>query len=127
MALIKDKIKQDLLQARKDKQQLVVTELSTLLGEIERVDANKLTEELEISIVKKYLDNLFLAAQTSDLANQQYGMVQGYLPTQLTTKETSSIISQLENKSIPAVMKHFSAHYMGKHDKKVISELLKNL
>lgn len=125
--MIKDTIKQDLLQARKNKHQLAVTELSTLLGEVERVDANKLTAELEISIVKKYLDTLLLSAQTSDLANQQYAVVQGYLPKQLTTDETSSIISQLENKSIPAVMKHFSAHFMGRHDKKVISDLLKNL
>lgn len=125
--MIKDKIKQDLLQARKNKHQAAVTELSTLLGEIERADSSKLTDELEISIVKKYLDNLLLSAQTSDLANQQYDMVQGYLPKQLTNDETSSIISQLENKSIPAVMKHFSSHFMGRHDKKVISELLKNL
>ena len=49
-----------------------------------------------------------------------------YLPKMLTKEEIKNIISSLENKSVPTVMKHFKANFNGSVDMKLVQEILKD-
>ncbi len=49
-----------------------------------------------------------------------------YLPKMLTKEEIKNIISSLENKSVPTVMKHFKANFNGSVDMKLVQEVLKD-
>ena len=42
-------------------------------------------------------------------------------------EEIKEIISGLEDKSVPAVMKHFKANYAGKVDMRLVGTVLKSL
>ena len=57
---------------------------------------------------------------------RQIEYVKKYLPQLLSEEEIKEIISKLEDKSMPAIMKHFKANYQGKVDMKLVSILAKN-
>lgn len=124
--MIKNQIKKDLLEARKNRHSFKVTALSTLLGELERVDANKLTTSVEVGIIKKYLANLLPLAQTSDLADLEYALVEQYLPNQMTNEDIVKVLANLPDKSLKAVMLFFKNNYDGLYDAAVVSKLVQN-
>lgn len=80
----------------------------------------ELTEEAE---------NYKLAGNLEEVANinEQKSILEKYLPKMLTVEEIKNIINELDDKSIPSVMKHFKAHYNGLCDMKLVSETVKNL
>lgn len=49
-----------------------------------------------------------------------------YLPKQLSEEEIRTIILSLSDKSVPAVMKHFKAHYAGQCDMGLVSKIARN-
>lgn len=49
--------------------------------------------------------------------------VASFLPKLLSEEEVKAIISSLEDKSIPSVMKHFKANYAGKVDMSMVNRL----
>ncbi len=57
---------------------------------------------------------------------RQIEYVKKYLPQLLSEEEIKEIISKLEDKSMPSIMKHFKANYQGKVDMKLVSILAKN-
>ncbi len=57
---------------------------------------------------------------------KQIEYVKKYLPKLLTEEEIKAIISSLEDKSMPSIMKHFKINYAGKVDMKLVSILAKN-
>ena len=61
-----------------------------------------------------------------DLAAQRQ-VVAAYLPRMLTEDEIRAIIAALEDRSTPAVMKHFKAEYAGKVDMRRVAALLKEM
>ena len=60
----------------------------------------------------------------AELARQK-SILEAYLPKQLTEEEIRKIISSLEDKSIPSVMKHFKANYQGMVDNSLVSKIAK--
>lgn len=50
-----------------------------------------------------------------------------FLPKMLTEEEIKEIISKLDDKSIPSVMKHFKMNYNGKCDMGLVNKVLKSL
>ena len=56
----------------------------------------------------------------------QIEVIKKYLPKLLSEEEIKEIIASLEDKSMPAIMKHFKANYQGKVDMKLVSNLAKN-
>lgn len=50
-----------------------------------------------------------------------------FLPKMMDEAEIRSIIDKLEDKSIPAVMKHFKLNYNGKVDMGLVNKVLKGL
>ena len=56
----------------------------------------------------------------------QIEVIKKYLPKLLSEEEIKEIIASLEDKSMPAIMKHFKTNYQGKVDMKLVSNLAKN-
>ena len=46
-----------------------------------------------------------------------------YLPQMLSEDEIKNIIANLEDKSIPSIMKHFKAEYAGKVDMSIVNKI----
>lgn len=59
--------------------------------------------------------------------NTQIAIIEKFLPKMLSKEEIADIIKSLEDKSIPAVMKHFKANYNGKCDMRLVQEVLRSL
>ena len=57
----------------------------------------------------------------------QIEVIKQYLPKLLTKEEIKNIILGLEDKSIPAVMKHFKMNFAGKVDIRLVQETLKTI
>ena len=59
--------------------------------------------------------------------NTQIAIIEKFLPKMLSKEEIADIIKSLEDKSIPAVMKHFKANYNGRCDMRLVQEVLRSL
>lgn len=57
----------------------------------------------------------------------QIAIIEKFLPKMLSKQEIADIINSLDDKSIPAVMKHFKANYNGKCDMRLVQEVLRSL
>ncbi len=57
----------------------------------------------------------------------QKAAIASFLPKQLSEEEIREIIAALPDKSIPLVMKHFSANYKGQCDMGLVSKVARSL
>ena len=60
--------------------------------------------------IEKGLDGMYVAGSSGEAM-------------MMSEEEIREVISSLEDKSIPSVMKHFKANYAGKCDMKTVSEI----
>ena len=58
---------------------------------------------------------------------KQIDAISSYLPKMMNEEEIKNVILSLEDKSIPAVMKHFKTNYAGKCDMGLVNKVLKSL
>ena len=58
---------------------------------------------------------------------KQEEILSSYLPKQLSETEIRAIISSLEDKSVPSVMKHFKTNYAGQVDMSLVNSVLRSL
>ena len=61
-----------------------------------------------------------------DACNEQIEYAKAFLPQMLSEDEIKNIISSLEDKSIPFVMKHFKSNYAGKCDMGLVNKVLRS-
>jgi len=54
---------------------------------------------------------------------EQVKVIEKYLPKMMSEEEIKNIIASLEDKSIPAVMRHFKMNYDGKCDMSLVSKI----
>lgn len=66
------------------------------------------------------------AANVQSLQNQ-IDTIKSYLPKMMSKEEIKAVITSLEDKSIPSVMKYFKLNYAGKCDMKEVNEALKSI
>lgn len=59
--------------------------------------------------------------------NAQIEVLSAYLPKLMSEEEIKNVILSLEDKSVPAVMKHFKTNYNGKCDMALVNKVLKSL
>lgn len=57
----------------------------------------------------------------------QIDYITAYLPKQLNAEEIKNIIDELEDKSVPSVMKHFKINYNGKVDMGLVNKTLRSM
>ena len=58
---------------------------------------------------------------------KQIETIRRYIPAMMSAEEIKTVILSLEDRSVPAVMKHFKANYAGKCDMKLVNETLRSL
>ena len=129
------KIKQDQLVARKNRDQIESTLLTTLIGEAEMVGKNNGNrdpfDEEVISVVKKFLKGVnetidILSRSGHDVSQfeKEREILDSYLPTQLTKEKLIVMLDSavvdgtlVEDKSFKgAAMKWLKEHYSGQYD-----------
>ena len=137
-----DQIKKDNIQAMKDRNTIKRSIYSILISkysnlEIENKSKGKETTDSDmLAIIQKTLKELDdeqaghaklgRAEKVAEIESQKE-VISNYLPKQLTREEIIAIIYKLEDKSVPAIMKHFKTNYAGSVDMKQVSELARNL
>ena len=59
--------------------------------------------------------------------DKQIATVKKYIPELMGEEKIKQIIEGLDDRSVPAVMKHFKMNYAGKVDMKLVNETLKKM
>ncbi len=96
--------------------------------EITEADVVSACRKTESELIEER-ENFERAGRTETVASleRQIATVKQYIPEMLSKEKIKEIISGLEDKSTPAVMKYFKANYAGKCDMKVVNETLRGL
>ena len=136
--MIIDDIKKDNVQAMKDKNTLAraiygVVMNKVLLANIEaKKDGKELGDTEVVQILQKTIkelteekENYVKANNLTEAENieKQKEILVKYLPQMMSEEEIKNIISNMEDKSIPSVMKHFKLNYAGKVDMSLVNKV----
>ena len=136
--MIIDEIKKDNVQAMKDKNTLAraiygVVMNKVLLAQIEaKKDGKELVDADVVQILQKTIkelteekENYIKAGNTAEAENieVQKKIIEKYLPQMMSEDEIKAEINNLEDKSIPSVMKHFKANFAGKVDMGLVNKI----
>lgn len=129
------KLQNDLTTARKQKDAVRISILSTLIGEIQQhmdVDKN-ISDEKVLQLIKKFVkNNNDFIALTKDIVRTnelqfENDILNAYLPKQLTESELRTIIvAQLQaGSNLGQVMAFLKANYLGLYDGALASRIAK--
>lgn len=116
LSIVKNKFKLAEIEKRTKGEELVDTDCIQILQKT----IKELDEEKENYV--KVNNN----AEAENIENQKQVLVK-FLPQMMSKEEIKNIIDNLEDKSVPFVMKHFKANFAGKVDMKDVNEVLRNL
>ena len=140
--MLYDEIKKANVEAMKNKDTVARSIYSVVLNklmleQIKKREKGQEVDDADVSnILQKTIKELSEEKENySKVGNQnevdkistQISIVEKFLPKMLTREEIAQIISSLEDKSIPNVMKHFKANFNGKCDMRVVQEVLRSL
>ena len=140
--MILDEIKKANVQAMKDHDQIARNIYSVVMNKgmqmtiVRREKGEELTDADMVQIIQKTIKELDDEAENYKKANhqEQYQqimaqkkLIEKYLPQMLSREEIAKIITGLEDKSIPSVMKYFKTNYAGKCEMRLVQEVLKSL
>ena len=140
--MIIDEVKKANMQAMKDRDMVARSIYSVLLNKfmlegIKRRETGKgMVDADYVQILQKTIKELSEEAENYKKVNhqtqveeieKQIKLVESYLPKMMTPEEIKNVISSLDDKSIPNVMKHFNANYAGKCDMRMVQEVLKSM
>ncbi len=140
--MIIDEVKKANMQAMKDRDMVARSIYSVLLNKfmlegIKRRETGKgMVDADYVQILQKTIKELSEEAENYKKVNhqtqveeieKQIKLVESYLPKMMTPEEIKNVISSLDDKSIPNVMKHFKANYAGKCDMRMVQEVLKSM
>ena len=140
--MIIEEIKAANVQAMKDKDQKARAIYSVIMNKhlMATVDARTNGKEVGdpemVKIIQKTIkeleeerDNYAKVgnAEEVETINYEKSLLEKYLPQMLSGEEIRNIISTLEDKTVPSVMRHFKTNYNGKCDMKTVSDVLKNM
>lgn len=129
-------IRKDQLTARQVKDSITAALLTTLIAEAEAVGKKsnrKPYDDEVVAVVKKFLKNNaeFTAANPNPdrlkVLNQEKGILESYLPKQLTETELRTIITDLKPAEMSAVMAYLKVNFGGRYDGKLASSLAREI
>ncbi|MDE5756835.1 MAG: GatB/YqeY domain-containing protein [Clostridia bacterium] len=139
-----DFFKKEKVAKMKEKDKDAVSALNVVINKImlssieKRAKGEELSEGDVLSILQKTEKELIeekagyekaganYADNVKSLENQ-IATVKSYLPKMMSKEEIKEVILSLDDKSVPAVMRHFKANYNGKCDMKEVNEVLRSL
>lgn len=140
--MIIDEIKKANVQAIKDKDTTARSIYSVIINKSmqetikKRATNESLTDADMVAIIQKTIKELTEEAENYQKVgnaeeahniNLQKNMIEKYLPQMMSEQEIASIISKMEDKSIPSVMKYFKTNYAGKCEMRLVQEVLKKI
>ena len=112
---------------------VIITKIMSLT--IEKRATNEVVSEADIdTLLKKAEKELIEEKEGFEKAgrienvtslSKQIEVIKKYLPEMLSEDKIREIISSLEDKTLPSVMKHFKINYQGKADMKLVSTIAK--
>ena len=135
-----EQFKKEKIEAMKQKDKDKVSALNVIITKIMALTIERRASGLEVT--EGDVDSLLQKAE-KELTEEREGFIKAgreenvvsltnqievikkYLPKLLSEDEIKEIISTLEDKSMPSVMKHFKQNYQGKVDMRVVSALAK--
>lgn len=113
--------------------------LTTIIGELEtksKKEGSDITDEMVISVMKKFRDNMeesladVKSAVQRENLKKEIEIVNSFLPTQLTEDELTAIITELKNNGasdIGLVMKALKETHAGLYNGKMAQSICKKL
>jgi hypothetical protein len=138
--MILEEIKKASINALKEKDQVarsiyaVVSNKAMLETIKKREKGEELNDADMVQIIQKTIKELSEEAEnykkvgnqieTSNILRQK-SLIESYLPKMLSMEEIKKIISELPDKTIGNVMKHFKTNYAGKCDMKLVGDVVK--
>ena len=140
--MILDEIKKANMEAFKNKDKEARTIYSIVMNKamLETIKKREKNEELNdadmIQIIQKTLKELSEEAENYKKAGnaeeesnilKQKSIIEKYLPKMMTEDVFASEISNLDDKSIGNIMKHFKTNFAGKCDMKIVSDVAKRI
>jgi len=147
--MIVDKLKQDQLQARKNRDTVLALFLTTVYAEVVSIgknDGNRETTDQEtIAVLKKYIkraeemktilaDAGLMIGVEIKAANFEIKVIKRYLPNQLSEAELTAVIAQIIDarefssmKDMGKTMQALKAIYDGTYDGATASDIVKRL
>lgn len=135
-----EQFKKEKIEAMKAHNSDAVSALNVLISKIMNLTIERRSEGKEVlesdidALLKKVEKELIeekegfeKAGRTENVVslNGQIECIKKYLPKMMSAEEIRAIISGLEDKTIPSVMKHFKLNYNGKVDMKEVSLIAK--
>lgn len=135
-----EQFKKEKIEAMKQKDKDKVSALNVIITKIMALTIERRASGLEVT--EGDVDSLLQKAE-KELTEEREGFIKAgreenvisltnqievikkYLPKLLQEDEIKEIISTLEDKSMPSIMKHFKQNYQGKVDMRVVSALAK--
>ena len=136
--MIIDEIKKDNVQAMKDKNTIARTIYGVvvnkyMLANIEkRKTGGELTDADMVAILQKTIKELTEEAENYakvgntaqvEEINAQKQVLEKYLPKMMSEDEIRNIIANMDDKSMPSIMKHFKTNYAGKVDMQLVNKI----
>jgi uncharacterized protein YqeY len=130
-------IKDDFLAARKARESSTAAFLSALIGTIESAAITaegrvELTEQHVVTVLKSYLKkNAELLAienlpeNAIKMVEFEKGIIEKYLPTQLTEEKIREIFTELDESNLGLMMKHLKDNFAGLYDGTLASKIAK--
>lgn len=129
---LQDKIRSDLKESMKAKEEARTSALRVLLGEFQRQPKKELEDKEIIAIVRKLVksENEALAAEKAE-SSEYLQVLEGYLPTQASEESIREWIianvdfGQFKNKM--QAMKPIMTHFAGTADGNTVKRILESL
>ncbi len=138
--MIYNKIKTDMMQALKEKRLSDKETLGFLFSQLKNkaieLRVNELEDKDSFQVIQKFIKSLKEEKESYEKAGRlnalesfdnQINLVESYLPKQLNEDEIKNIISKLDNKDIPNIMKYFKTNYNGEVDMKLVNQLAREV
>ena len=133
-----EEIYQGMNEARKNNNKIARSILSLANGNIKNkaieLKVEKLSDADTYSIIKKMIKQLEEEIELFKKVNKtekveelelQHKVLSNYLPQQLSEDKIREIISTLEDKTIPSIMKYFKTNYNGQVDMGLVNRIAK--
>lgn len=138
-------IKRDFLQSRKDRNELKISLLSTLIGEAENIGKNngnrETTDDEVLNLIKKFLKGIndslgFMTnaknEEAVNMLSNEKNILEIYLPAQMEDKDIVQVLqAQINDGSIVVgpkfkaeAMKYLKQNFNGKYDGKMASKVI---
>ena len=133
-----DELNKSNIEALKARDQVARAIYSVLLSKYKALDielksqGKEATDQDMVKLISKTIKELDEEKEAYEKAGRseevqniktQKALIEKYLPQLMSEEEIRKIISSLDDKSIPSVMKHFKANYDGQVDMSLVSKI----